>query len=258
MKHELQPDIERILRKVSEFKALLDGLRPLPADAVAELKKQNDVRLSYNSTAIEGNTLTQSETEMVIAHGLTIGGKKLSEHLEIIGHKQAIDYVEYFAQFDSNLTQWEMRQIHSLVLAGVGNAKTGAGSYRSINVVSAGTDHKYPDALQVKDLMDEFETWLIADRGDLHPVLYAAEAHYRFVATHPFMDGNGRVGRLLMNLLLLRAGYPHIVIPVAKRSQYIDALERANTGDMVPFYLLTIDECVESFRRVLYVLGVEI
>jgi fido (protein-threonine AMPylation protein) len=217
------------------LKNWLDSFRPLPPVVVAELKQFYTVQMTYHSNAIEGNTLTQSETEMVLSHGITIGGKTLVEHLEVISHRDAMEYVEELARQNTPIGEWELKTLHSLILHPVDQA-TGnneAGRYRMLDVRSAGTKYEYPPHYQVPELMTEFVTWLnSAAAHKLHPVEYAAEVHYRFVAIHPFRDGNGRSGRLLMNLCLLRAGYPITVITNEQRLDYIGALVHAqNHGD---------------------------
>jgi len=220
--------------QVDTLKGWLDSFRPLPAEVVAELKQFYTVQMTYHSNAIEGNTLTQSETEMVLSHGITIGGKTLVEHLEVISHRDAMEYVEELARQNTPISEWELKNLHSLILHPVDQA-TGnneAGRYRIFDVRSAGTNHEYPPHYQVPELMAEFVTWLNSTAaGALHPVEYAADAHYRFVAIHPFRDGNGRAARLLMNLCLLRAGYPITVITNEQRRDYIGALVHANNGD---------------------------
>src|SRR5262245_56447447 len=220
---ELTMTISERLRQLDRLKYWLDGLRPFPPAVVAELKKLYDVRFTYHSNAIEGNTLTQSETEMVLEHGITIGGKTLAEHLEVIGHKEAIDYVEELAGQKTTIGEREIKDLHSLIIRGIDRNE--AGRYRTLDVRAAGTEHVYPPHLRLRELMENFVYWLnSSDAAKLHPVEFASEAHYRFVSIHPFRDGNGRVGRLLMNLTLLRHGYPIAVIANERRKEYIDAL----------------------------------
>lgn len=205
----------------------LQQLRPLPRDVVEELRHRYEVALTHHSTAIEGNTLTQSETQIVIEKGITIGGKSVAEHLEVIGHKEALDFVVELATESSPIGEWEIRQIHSLVMKGQGDADIGR--YRTLDVKAAGMGFVYPSHLRLYELMSEFVSWLAKPPIE-HPVLFASEAHRRFVTIHPFRDGNGRVGRLLMNLLLIRNGYPIAVLPVGRRLEYINALEAAQSG----------------------------
>lgn len=221
-------EIAAQLAQIDQMKAWLDGFRPLPPDVLAELKQRYDVRFTYHSNAIEGNTLTQSETELVLSKGITIGGKTLAEHLEVIGHKEAIDYIETLSQSDSVLSEWEIRQIHSLVVRK--NSPAEACRYRQLDVKAAGTNHIYPPHYLLPDLIAEFSQWLVSPPPNLHPIEYATEAHYRFVSIHPFKDGNGRTGRLLMNLLLLKAGFPIVTISNEKRQAYIESLVQAQSS----------------------------
>jgi len=221
----------------------------LPRDVVEELRHRYEVKLTYNSTAIEGNTLTLSETQIVIETGMTIAGKSVAEHLEAIGHKEALDFVVELADSSTPISEREIREIHSLVMKGDSHGDTGA--YRSLDVRAAGTDFVYPSHLHIRELMESFVGWLI-DPNDLHPIEFASEAHLRFVSIHPFRDGNGRVGRLLLNLLLLRSSYPIAVIPVLRRSEYVDALVRARASDdRVSLDGLIIDAVEESLLDVL-------
>lgn len=214
------------LAQIDQLKSWLDSFRPLPAAVVSELKQRYDVRFTYTSNAIEGNTLTQSETELVLSRGITVGGKTLSDHLEVIGHKDAIDYIEKLSQTDTPIGEWEIRQIHNLVLRRLSPAE--AGRYRQLDVQAAGTGHVYPPHYLLPGLMADFVEWVGRDRTAVHPVIYVSEAHYRFVSIHPFADGNGRTGRLLMNLLLMQVGFPVVSISNEKRETYLNAIVAAH------------------------------
>lgn len=244
------------LQKLDKLKSWLDSFRPLPPTVVAELKKLYDVRFTYNSNAIEGNTLTQSETALVLETGITIGGKTLREHLEVIGHKDAIDYIETLAQQETAIAESEIKQIHNLILRSI--APEEAGRYRQLDVKAAGTDYVYPPHYLLPDLMTQFVTWLNSTEAKTeHPLAYAAEAHLRFVSIHPFRDGNGRTGRLLMNLLLLRAGYPIVVISNQTRKTYIDAIVDAqqNNNDIDQLLELMVDAAQNSLIETLQILA---
>lgn len=240
------------LAQIDRLKGWLDSFRPLDSAIVAELKQLYDVRFTYNSNAIEGNTLTQSETELVLSKGITIGGKTLDEHLEVIGHQEAIAYIETLAQADTPITAWDIKQIHNLILRKIHPEE--AGCYRGLDVMAAGTNYRYPAHYLVPQLMTDFVDWLNSEDGlTRHPVDYATVAHYRFVSIHPFRDGNGRTGRLLMNLLLLRAGYPIAVIDNQVRNDYINALVHGqqNADDVEPLLALVCDAVLGSLVEVL-------
>lgn len=231
------------LRELAQAKDWLMALRPLPPDVLEELRHRYEVRFTYHSTAIEGNTLTQSETQIVLEKGVTIGGKSLQEHLEVIGHKEALDFVIELATGGEPIGERQIREIHSLVMKG-----QDGGGYRQLDVKAAGTEFIYPSWMHLPSHMAEFAQWLEGPHG-LNPIEFATEAHLRFVTIHPFRDGNGRVGRLLMNLLLMRSGYPIAVIPVERRPEYIDALVKAQTHGPTGALLRLVMDGVESSLR---------
>jgi Fic family protein len=230
-----------LLTQIDALKARLDRIRPLAPDLVENLREVYNIRLTYHSNAIEGNTLTQSETQIVIEKGITIGGKPLKDHLEAINHVEAIDFIRDLAMDERAITEWDIRQIHGLVCKG----DRGAGAYRTVNVMAAGSNYRYPDAIMVPEMMQGFGDWLHSNPA-LHPVEIATEIHYRLVTIHPFQDGNGRTARLLMNLSLLRSGYPIAVIKTEDRSAYIDAIVAWQSGGDNSALKETIARCVES------------
>ncbi len=247
-------------KSLAQLKVWLDGFRPLAPAIVAELRQFYTVSLTYNSNAIEGNTLTQSETEMVISRGITVGGKTLVEHLEVIGHRDAMAYMEELALSQTLLTEREIKDLHALITrpAENGRGPHQAGIYRSLDVRAAGTGHVYPPHYEVAELMEYFVQWLHSDEAErLDAVEYASEAHFRFVSIHPFRDGNGRTARLLMNLCLLRAGYPIAVISNARRAAYIEALIYGQTrgNDARRLTALVAQACRESLVETLRLLA---
>ena len=219
----------RLLARLEQKKAQLDSLRPLPAAAVRRLNEQLTIEWIYNSNAIEGNTLTLRETQLILETGLTIGGKSLREHFEVINHKEAIEYVDALAAGEDPITPFHVRQIHRLVLTRIDDDN--AGQYRNLPVYVTGTAHKPPDAWQVPHLMSEWGDWLDGPALALHPVERAALAHHRLLAIHPFIDGNGRTARLVMNLLLMCEGYPPTIIMRVNRRQYYRVLAQADRGN---------------------------
>lgn len=213
---------------LTQKKRLLDGFRPLPPELVRNLDDWFTVELTFTSNAIEGNTLTRRETAVVIEKGLAVGGKSLKEHLEAANHAQALDWVRsLLKKKPSQLTAQDVLTIHALILKGLDDDN--AGRYRAVAVRISGSAVVLPNPRKVPDLMDEFLAWLTS-KPDLHPVAFAGEAHYRLVTIHPFVDGNGRTARLLMNLLLMMAGYPPAIIRKRDRLAYLGALETAQLG----------------------------
>lgn len=214
--------------QLTHKKQQLDRLRPLPSELVRNLDNWFTVELTYTSNAIEGNTLTRRETAVVIEKGLTVGGKSLKEHLEATHHAQALNFVRsLITKKPAQLTTQDILTIHDIILRGLDDEN--AGHYRHVAVSIAGSTVVLPNPLKVPDLMANFQTWLTSPH-DLHPVAFAGEAHYRLVSIHPFVDGNGRTARLLMNLLLMMAGYAPAIIRKNDRLAYIGALEKVQLG----------------------------
>ena len=205
--------------------------RPLDAYEVKQLKEYYRIGLTYSSNALEGNSLTESETKVVLEDGITIGGKPLKDHFEAIGHSEAFDLLYKLAD-NQNITEEDILDLHRLFYYRI-DAET-AGKYRQRNVIITGTDFTPPAPTAVPLAMQEFLGSLQLLRK-LQPVEYAAMLHLHLVNIHPFIDGNGRTARLLMNLALLQAGYPITIIPPIIRSDYISALRESNKGDNQPF-----------------------
>jgi Fic family protein len=220
----------RLLKRLEAKKAQLDGLRPLPVAAINRLRDEILIEWIYNSNAIEGSTVTLQETRLILETGLTVGGKSLREHFEVINHKEAIQYVEDLVQNTEPITAFHVRQIHKLILKN--NDDENAGSYRKTQVRIAGAPFIPPESWQITRLMTEWEEWVAGAERSIHPIALAAQAHHRLVAIHPFVDGNGRTARLVMNLLLMRRGYPATVILRANRRQYYSVLAQADSGKM--------------------------
>jgi Fic family protein len=223
---------KRLLTRIEDKKSKLDSLRPLPVAAVTRLKEQFTVEWIYNSNAIEGSTLTLRETQLILETGLTIGGKSLREHFEVTNHKDAIEYVESLADKKEPISAFHVRQIHKLVLSQIDNENSG--QYRKTEVRIAGAKHIPPEAWEIPQRMADWESWLKDSQKKIHPVELAAQAHHRLVAIHPFIDGNGRTARLVMNLILFKQGYPPAVILRVNRKQYYQVLMQADVGKSDP------------------------
>lgn len=186
-------------------KQQLDKLRPFPEHALGSLHDSLIVDWTYNSNAIEGNTLTLKETKLVLEDGITVGGKSLREHFEAVNHREAILYVEDIVQKAEPLSEWQIKSIHRLILQKIDDSN--AGRYRTQNVVISGARHIPPDFLQIPGEMQRFIEWYRQRGTKYHPIEKAALIHTLFVKNHPFVDGNGRTARLLMNFELMKDGY---------------------------------------------------
>ncbi|AEI45648.1 Fic family protein [Paenibacillus mucilaginosus] len=231
-------------------KLLLDQRRPLPVHTLKSIREHLIVNWTYHSNAIEGNTLTLSETKVAL-EGITVGGKTIHEHLEAINHKDAILYVEEIVGRREPLSEWQIKSIHRLILKGIQDEH--AGAYRKQNVLISGATHIPPDMTQVPVQMEQFIKWYEGEGNQLHPVERAARVHSDFVKIHPFIDGNGRTARLLLNFELMKNGYPPIVIEKESSAEYYSALDEAHTtGDLSKFTALVaaiLDQTFDLYLR---------
>ena len=230
-------------KELDEKKQKLDSKRPLPKETLKSLEENFKLEWTYNSNAIEGNTLTLNETKVVL-EGITIGGKTMREHLEAINHKEAIEFLEELVQYNNELSEMDIKNIHAIVLKGIDNEN--AGRYRPENVIISGASHIPPDAIIVPELMEKliyrYDEW----KEKYHPIIVAALLHAEFVKIHPFIDGNGRTARLLMNFEVMKNGYPPIIIKNEERHKYYDALDvGALTGDYTDFVKMVTKQAEE-------------
>lgn len=220
----MAPEMQELLAK----KEKLERLRPLHPDSVRSLRDALLVEWTYHSNAIEGNTLTLKETRVAL-EGITVGGKSLREHLEAINHREAILFLEELVASRADLTEHTLRQLHALILKGIDDAN--AGRYRNSTVLISGAEHRPPDALQVPALMEKLFQWLHGAGREEPAPRRAARLHGDFVGIHPFVDGNGRTSRLIMNLELMKDGWPPVIIRKEDRLRYYEALDRYHTTD---------------------------
>jgi Fic family protein len=220
---------ERILSK----KKTLDSFRPLPTQLVQKLWEQMQIEFTYNSNAIEGNTLSLRETQLVIQEGITVHGKSLREHLEARNHPEAITYMEKLAQKGSTVKQEDILKVHKLLMHDIDDQN--AGKYRTGQVRVAGATFMPPQADRIQPMINELLQTLSQNPDELTPIELAAFFHYKLVYIHPFIDGNGRTTRLLMNAILISNGYPFTVLLKVDRQKYLRTLSEADNGNLVPF-----------------------
>jgi Fic family protein len=237
-KEVLEINFDRIQNKKME----LDKKRPLPVMALQRIKEDMYIEWSYNSNSIEGNTLNLNETRMVLQEGVTVKGKSLKEHIEITNHHEAIEFVENIAKKKIGLTEKNILNIHEIVMLKI--EKEFAGRYRNGGVRIMGANFVPPNPLKVSDLMEELTGFVNTNSLKLNDIEMAAVLHHRFVWIHPFFDGNGRTVRLLMNLFLMRKGYPPAIILKNDRKKYYEALNQANNGNYSKLFLL-ISQAIE-------------
>jgi Fic family protein len=234
--------MQKQFSELEEKKHRLDSLRPLPIDLQKNLQEWFKVELTYTSNAIEGNTLSRVETALVIEKGLTVAGKTLQEHLEAVSHAQAFDWILTLVNTTrKDITEETILDLHRIILQKMDD--TNAGRYRTVSVRIAGSSLVMPNAKKVPDLMEDYISWL--QKNEAQPLTLAADAHFKLVSIHPFVDGNGRTARLLMNLILMQAGYPPAIIRKEDRQQYIQSIENGQLGGSLSQYYTLIYEAVD-------------
>lgn len=241
---------EEKLIEVKEWKDKLDGIR---SKANYRIEEALDIEYTFHSNRIEGNTLSLQETDLVINQGLTISGKSMREHLEAINHAEAVAFIKELVQEKRSITEGIILQIHNLVLRGID--RENAGKYRSLQVRIGGSKHLPPDAWEVPLKMESLLDWY-RKHEHIHPVLLAAEMHSKLVAIHPFIDGNGRTSRLLMNLILLQHGYviANIKGDTADRLLYYQSLENSRKEGDTTFNHFVLDteiQCLKNYVSIL-------
>lgn len=232
----------------------LNKLRPLPKSAVQKLQEKFQIEMTYNSNAIEGNSLTLKETFLVINEGITIKGKPLKDHLEAKDHQAALEYL--YDLIDKNkkhtISEVLIRNLHQIIIQETD--KEWAGRYRNANVIIGGAKHTPPNALQVPQKMRDLMVWLSVQKNKTNIVELAALLHHKLVYIHPFFDGNGRTSRLAMNLLLMQAGYPLVIILKNDRKKYYDVLSEADDGKYEPlikFIAQSVERSLDIYLKTL-------
>jgi Fic family protein len=208
-----------------------------------------NVKLTYHSNAIEGNTLSELQTAIVIEKNEAIGGKSLNEHFEAINHFKAFNYVfKRSADKEKYIDEDDILKIHGFILDNINDEKKG--TYRSDNVRIWGSNSIFPNYVKVPTLMNDFNNWL-KDNQNLHPIDLASEAHYKLVSIHPFVDGNGRTSRLLMNAILMQKDFPPLIIEKDDRNDYLEALEtkrlKEDSSLWNNFIYKTMDKTLDYF-----------
>ncbi len=250
-----------IIEEIDRLKRELDKLRPLPADIVGRIEQKLRLESNYHSNAIEGNSLTLGETRSLILHGLTAHGKPMRDHLDIEGHDEAVKAIEDAVKRNEGLNEAFIRNLHKVLLKepyendaitpegqpakrliSIGTYKTQPNNVRT----STGEIYYFTPPEQVKPAMSDLTDWYRKneEKGE-HPIVMAATFHYRFVRIHPFDDGNGRMARLLMNMILTKHGYTLAIIPIEERGQYIQTLEQADKSEDLAEFITYIAHCCQ-------------
>lgn len=245
--------LKSILNEIDVLKKVLDQKRAFDSYRIAQAL---ELEYTFESNRIEGNTLTLRETDLVINEGLTVSGKSMREHLEAINHQEAIGYIKQLMEKGFSFSERELLTIHNLILRGI--IPEDAGRYRRVQVMIKGSSHMPPQPYMVAKDMEDYFIWYETHKNKLHPVVLAAEMHERLVTIHPFIDGNGRTSRLVMNLILLQHGYviANIKGDYDNRMKYYTALETAQTNGNKEDFLLFIAQIEkESLERYVSIIG---
>ena len=253
VKKSLSKNLLSILEEIDVLKSKLDKFRQFDN---YKIDQALELEYTFESNRIEGNTLTLRETDLVINEGLTISGKSMREHLEAINHHEAIAYIKHLVEKNSSLNEREVLSIHNLILRGI--MPEDAGRYRRVQVMIKGSSFTPPQPFMVSKAMEDFFIWYETNKNNLHPIVLAAELHERLVTIHPFIDGNGRTSRLVMNLILLQNGYviANIKGDYDSRMHYYNALEIAQTKNNKEDFLMFIAQIEkENLVRYLEIIG---
>ncbi len=245
---------ERTLKNLDSKLTLLKKARPFSPSVLAKIREKFEVEMTYNSNAIEGNSLTLKETYWVLREGITVKDKPLKDHLEAKNHLEALDFLfDFVSEKNVTISEHVVRQFHQLVV--MDSQRDIAGKYRDGEVYISGAKHSPPPAFEVQIKMKELVKWWLNNEKKLHPIELAAMLHHKFVAIHPFWDGNGRTGRLLMNIIVLRAGYPLAIILKNDRKRYYRVLAEADAGKYKPLCEFLAQAVLRSLSVYLKVLS---
>lgn len=253
----MNEDIKELLNEVDVLKEQLSILRPLPEEALKKIQDALDIEYTYESNRIEGNTLTLQETALVVNEGVTISGKSMREHLEAINHTEAISYIKDIAKQDIEISKRTIKEIHALILHGID--RENAGRYRTVPVMISGSTHMPPQPYLIEKQMEDFMLrFRQMEEEKVHPVLVAAYLHDELVRIYPFIDGNGRTSRLLMNLYLLRNGYVIITLKGSNDAKinYYKALEKSHTEHLTEdFQQLVVEAEIAALQKYLSIMA---
>lgn len=250
--NRLSEETMDIIKKTDHYQEIINKKRPFEQPVLDEIRKYYRVGLTWSSNSLEGNSLTESETKVLIEDGITVGGKPLRDSLEAVGHAAAYDHMFTLIR-ERMITEQDICKLHRLFYESIN--KEAAGVYRAHECIITGSNYPVTSPKDIKKEMRELAKWIVTDRNQFHPVEFAAKLHERFVFIHPFEDGNGRVARLIMNLALLQDGYLLAIVPPVVRHEYIQLLERAHKDDkpFVEFIAERVNETQKDIMRMLHI-----
>lgn len=245
-----------IYEKIGRCHEALSDKRPFEGHMLEQLKDYYRIGLTWSSNAIEGNTLTISETKVVLEDGLTIGGRPLRDFYETVGHGAAYNFM-FSLIGERRITVEDIKTMHRLFYKNID--ETNAGVWRKESVIVSGSEYVFPEPQEIGAQMQDLEEWIKVERDNYHPVTFAAMLHLKFVSIHPFIDGNGRTSRLIMNLALIQDGYQLAIIPPVCRTEYNDYIRRfQNKGDPSLFCDFIAERVYETQKEIMRLLHIPI
>ncbi|WP_430406007.1 Fic family protein [Fluviicola sp.] len=247
--NSISSELTDLLKECSDLQKVWSTKKPLNQLQLRKMEEYFNLNYTYESNRIEGNTLTLQETFLVVNDGITVGGKSVREHLEVINHTEAIQYLSELIQNKTAFSERILKEIHYLVLKGID--RENAGVYRSIGVRISGSSHLPPEPYLLNPLMEEAFVYYKENKSILHPIILSSEMHERIVRIHPFIDGNGRTCRLIMNLILMQNGYPiaNIKGELENRLRYYNALETAPEDHKNAFHSLIAETVIHALKE---------
>lgn len=244
----------QLIEKVDRCHESISAVRPFEDQMLEQLIDYYRIGLTWSSNAIEGNTLTISETKVVLEDGLTVAGRPIRDFYETVGHGKAYNFMFSLIK-EKRISVADMKTMHYLFFKEIDEKN--AGIWRKDPIIVSGTDYVFPHPDKLEERMAELNAWVASERGKYHPVTFAAMLHLKFVTIHPFIDGNGRVARLIMNLALIQDGYQLAIIPPVLRAEYNDNIRLyQNKGMSQPFCDFIVERVYETQKEIMRLLHI--
>lgn len=245
-----------IFEQLDRMRAVLNQHRPPHQETLVQI--QDDLMIKYNheSNAIEGNSLSIFETRVLLESGMTANGKPFKDHLDILNHQEAIFYLADLIKDNAPLSEKVIQDFHYLILQKTKNERE-AGKYRTMPVVIQGAEHEPPQPYLVEPQMQELLIWNSQQIGIMNDIERIAILHSRFVGIHPFIDGNGRTGRLILNLELMKSGFQVCILKAENRAEYYQALSLADKGDYQMICEFIAQAVLQTMKRTLQIIGID-
>ncbi|HHY05763.1 MAG TPA: Fic family protein [Clostridia bacterium] len=244
----------KLIEKVDRCHAAINAVRPFEGHMLEQLKDYYRIGLTWSSNAIEGNTLTISETKVVLEDGLTVAGRPLRDFYETVSHGKAYNFM-FTLIGEKRISAADIKTMHRLFYKEIDEEN--AGTWRKKPVIVSGSDYVFPHPDELDQQMAELDAWIANERYKYHPVTFAGLLHLKFVSIHPFIDGNGRASRLIMNLALIQDGYQLAIIPPVLRTEYNDTIRQyQNKGNAEPFCDFITERVYETQKEIMRLLHI--